>query len=313
MILLQTQFIPYKRKKDDDTLVKDSMGYLIKNDLYRPEYQLPQLINYSIPRTIISVMNLKYEGLLSIWKGHYPFFLRELTYSITEPIVNRFLTDITLTRRDFPLIHSNNQNTRFTLLVTSHFITGLLLSPLELIQTRMVLQTRKKGLMKYKSTMHCYLTILKEEYDSFFDLYNNKLLFPTAIYHILSPLFRNSTPLVVDKLFGYSNNSIAVVFVEFGISLMELIVLVPLQTIRRRLMGQIIRRKPIDREFTTIIDLDPIPYSSWFDCMIRIMHEGSPEGKWSFRGLYRGFRVRLITNAVVALLQLLTHAVDTIE
>lgn len=311
MILLQTQFIP--KVQNEDPTETDSFGYLI-NKGEACDYQLPNIQNTSIPKTLFMCMKMKHEGFLSIWKGHTVFFARELTASVIEPLINNLITDSTFIQRDFALVHSSNLNARFTILMTSHFITGMLLSPLELIQTRLVVQSRKRGVQKYSSAIHCLTTVISEEYDGGFDIYKGKLLLPNALYHLLNPIFRNITPLMVDKLYGYYNESIMHVFIELGVSIIELIVMLPIETVRRRMMTQVIRRKPIEREFTTVVDIDPIPYTSITDCLYRlVVLENKTKYKWSIRGLYRGFKVRLTTNIVVAILQLLTHVVDTTE
>jgi fusion and transport protein UGO1 len=135
------------------------------------------------------------------------------------------------------------------------------------------------------------------------------LLIPSLLYHTLSPLFQHCTPIVLDRFFGVQENSTLFITTEFFINLLELIVMLPIETIRKRLQCQVIRKAPMkqERDFYTLVELDPIPYSSFLDCFYRVFGEDST---FKISRLYRGFRVRFMTSVLIALLQFLGHSIE---
>jgi fusion and transport protein UGO1 len=214
---------------------------------------------------------------------------------------------------DTPLMEAENVYSRFPLMISSHFLTGMLLSPLELIQTRMVVQTSRKGLRKYTSTFHAFTTILQEEFpnDYLGIITSPQLFIPSFIYHILNPIFQHSTPVILDRLVGATrDDSLLFAATEFGVSFVELLVMLPIETIRRRMQCQVIRKTPSterERDYQGLVELDPIPYRSVIDCLYRVVME---DNQFKISRLYRGFRVRLVTNVMVAILQLLSNSIE---
>jgi fusion and transport protein UGO1 len=204
----------------------------------------------------------------------------------------------------------------FAIQYFAHLSTGVLLSPLELVQTRflhytkgrLIVQTCRKK--KYKSSLHCLRTILKEEYPTnwFGILLESNLFIPTLAHHSLKPLFNHGTPLIVDRVFGITQDDSPVSFIlcELVISVIELIVMMPLETVRRRLQVQ--KHSAIvssNEHEETIVGISPIAYANSWDCIYRILgQEGS--NRMRMKGLYRGFKIRLFTNLFVAAAQILT-------
>ncbi|KAJ3312401.1 hypothetical protein HDV04_003151 [Boothiomyces sp. JEL0838] len=96
---------------------------------------------------------------------------------------------------------------------------------------------------------------------------------------------------------------------ELGVSIVEALVMLPIETIRRRLQCQVIRKAPKtekdDREFIGCVPLSKIPYTGIMDAFYRISSE---EG--GIRELYRGLRVRVVGSIMVALLQALTRLIE---
>ncbi|KAJ3254942.1 hypothetical protein HK103_006739 [Boothiomyces macroporosus] len=170
--------------------------------------------------------------------------------------------------------------------------------------------TSKRHYRKYRTTLHALSTIISEEYpDSFFGIYFTPHLFiPTLLFHTLSPVFQNCTPFIVDRIFG-STSSLLFTATELGVSIVEALVMLPIETIRRRLQCQVIRKAPKtekdDREFIGCVSLSKIPYTGIMDAFYRISSE---EG--GIRELYRGLRVRVVGSIMVALLQALTRLIE---
>jgi fusion and transport protein UGO1 len=124
----------------------------------------------------------------------------------------------------------------------------------------------------------------------------------------LKPLFDYGTPLIVDRVFGITQDDSPVSFVlcELVISVIELIVMLPLETVRRRLQVQKHSAIVSSNEHEgTVVGISPIAYASSWDCIYRISaQEGS--NRMRLKGLYRGFKIRLFTNFFIAVAQILT-------
>ena len=180
-------------------------------------------------------------------------------------------------------------------------------------------QTCKKGLRKYKSTYHCLTTIVQEEFSPHNPTQTStstllgiwltpNLLIPSLFQHCLEPLFEHITPVLTDRLLhSRKASSLAVVLLDFGISALELLIMTPIETVRKRLQCQAMITTPIlsgeSRDFNTVVELSssPLAYSSPLDCIWRIVmvEEG-------ISGLYRGFKAKITFAFSVALLQFLS-------
>lgn len=109
---------------------------------------------------------------------------------------------------------------------------------------------------------------------------------------------------------------------QLGLDTLELLITLPLQTIRKRMQCQIRSRTP-GKRFESVIPLRPVPYSGVGDAIYKIMKEegGKPTyGKKNknvkgynnglgLRGLYHGFGMQCTTNIVFFVF----HAINGIE
>ncbi|KAJ3046484.1 hypothetical protein HK097_000820, partial [Rhizophlyctis rosea] len=145
--------------------------------------------------------------------------------------------------------------------IGSHTLVGFLLSPLELVRTRLVLQTLTPYHRKYHGTYHCLSTLIAEE--GLLSLYLNRTTFPTILYYTLESFFKISTSTIIEDLLGVSpeHQPLAYLAAEIFVNAIELSITLPLETIRRRLYAQIITRTPSDKQFETVVQRCPIPYA----------------------------------------------------
>ncbi|KAI8922600.1 mitochondrial carrier domain-containing protein [Entophlyctis helioformis] len=333
-------------------MAADSSGYLLRttfddDDPTRPPYQLP-VLDVGTFGVIYRIATLNDEGFASLWKGNYAYFFKDLLFSWTQPTVSDVLaTVLSIPIDDAPLTHAESPNSAVGLLLASHVISGVLYSPLDLVQTRLVVQTSKRMRRKYRSVWHAIGTILTEEYpnDPSGIFFAPNLLVPSVAYYLLSPVFKHMGPFFIDRWIGVSQEDqpLEYLFFELGFSLLELVVMLPIETVRRRLMCQVIRRTPQrqsnrskrgaleEREFQTLVETSPIPYAGVFDCIYRVVaEEGGPRGVdgnaggslpgqgllsslGRLSGLYRGFTARLVANVLVACLQAVIKTIDVAD
>jgi fusion and transport protein UGO1 len=158
-------------------------------------------------------------------------------------------------------------------------------------------------------------------------LYWNRRLFPTVVHHILQPLFKHSTQYIIERwlLISMEHTPIIYQLCEFALGTLETAILLPVETVRRRLECQVLSKLPEEKRFEGMIECSKIPYTGMIDCAGRIIaEEGNRESKrkkrraakkerstvmylWkSIGGLYRGFKMRVLSNVAILLLRSFT-------
>lgn len=238
-----------------------------------------------------------------------------------------------------------------TVVLVSHIVCGIIVSPLELVQTRMVLQTSKKGSRKYKSTLDALITILRDEhaYNPLSLVLSPNMLIPSTLYHSFNTVFKYLGPLIGTRLLGIDYDYDIVSFFTFELifGLLETFVMSPIETIRRRLMCQVIAKPSLtpNREFQTVVETSPIPYTDPFNCLVRIISEegcqstnhsnsdkrskkrrrrstaNSTDGVFGgFRAmtrrmseLYRGVSAKLTSSLIVLCLRVLIKSIEILD
>lgn len=126
--------------------------------------------------------------------------------------------------------------------------------------------------------------------------FSSALLPANILYHGIVCFFKNSPPVIISRILGISGQDSPVVYAlcELVINVMELLVLLPVETARRRLFCQPRPRILVDdRPFQTLVELRPLPYSGLFDCMSAIIAE---EGGLRHRSRRAGRRRPSITT-----------------
>lgn len=160
-------------------------------------------------------------------------------------------------------------------------------------------------------------------------LYLNHNLLPSILYHTLTPLLQNTTPLIIDRVLRISASESPFLYglAELTLNTIELLITLPLDTIRKRLQCQIKARMP-KKPFETVVALRPVPYTGIADAAYHIVKEeggrrpkiygkknkqnkkpSSRFNTWGLRGLYQGFSMQCTSNIILFVL----HAVNGIE
>ncbi|KAJ1559865.1 hypothetical protein HK405_009068, partial [Cladochytrium tenue] len=267
----------------------DAAGYLVRTDAgggiggkgdaeddpTRPPYEI-SVHGASTAQVISRLVWMRDEGFWSLWKGNFTRWLSDMFESIIQPSIELALNDVLDIRDEgIPLLHVENPLPLMATKMLSETLTGYLLSPLELVRTRLIVQTSNPYHRKYAGTFDCLRTTVREEGLS--TLYFGRRLSSTLLYHALSPLFRHGAALLVQRVLALSPDSSPLLHeaATFLVGAAELAVLLPLETVRRRIDAQPLPRTPdaAARPFEPVVRCQQIPYAGLLDCAVRLALE----------------------------------------
>ncbi|KAF9991158.1 hypothetical protein BGZ75_004643 [Mortierella antarctica] len=232
----------------------DQAGYLVQDDVYddnsRPAFRVAPI-----------------EG------GQYTNWVYEILHLFAQPTLEATLNDtFDLYDDTIPLVNLDRVGPNMATMITSHLVVGFILSPLELVRTRLVVQTADPKQRKYSGLLNCLSTIISEE--GFLALWGGVNFVPTILYHTLTPLFTNSIPLIIDRVFGVSamDSPMLYALAELGLDTLDLLIRLPLETVRKRLQIQIQAKIP-GKRYETVVETRTRPYAGVIDCVKKIIQE----------------------------------------
>lgn len=185
--------------------------------------------------------------------------------------------------------------------------------------------------------VNCITTIISEEGVS--ALWGGVNLFPTILYHTLTPLLANSIPLIIDRVFKLTaaDSPFLYSLAELGLNTIELLIRLPIETIRKRLQIQIqTNGSSSAKKYRTVVETRKRPYYGMVDCVYRIIKEEGghhkrtsrttkgPDGSiittsvaqrpwysaWGVRGLYTGLGMHLTSNMALFAVGAVTNLQD---
>ncbi|KAI9293132.1 mitochondrial carrier [Neoconidiobolus thromboides FSU 785] len=276
--LIQVQHLPTIENEDIGT---------------KPAYQLSDLEG-GLWSTMNCIIKHPSEGV---------YWIYNMLHLFLQPSIEGTLNDtFDLYDDTIPLVHLDSAGPNIATMMVSNLAAGLLLNPLDLIRTRLIVQSSDPKVAKYNGPFHALVTILQEE--GLEALYWGEDILPSALYHILSPLMQQCAPLIIDRLFHISPLDSPFIYglFELALSTIELMIVLPLDTIRKRLQAQPRYKSTANKNFIGCIRTRNAPYANALDCAYRIVtEEAKPEPKrqligvttyyqtHGFGALYRGF------------------------
>jgi fusion and transport protein UGO1 len=212
------------------------------------------------------------EGFTALWKGQLLSTCHNWLFNSLQPQIHSTLSVViplpSTGLSDLPLASYPDPAIPLALQVMSHLATLLLLSPLELIRTRLILAPRG-SVSSYSLARRAI-----DEEGGLTGLYlHPNLLFPTLIEHTLRPLITLSIPLMIERQLQISPDIAPLTYatcdLAFGIA--TSLVMLPIETVRRRLQVQNRgRKKRSDRTVVRVRDTD---YVGVVDALWRIATE----------------------------------------
>ncbi|SJL05849.1 uncharacterized protein ARMOST_09185 [Armillaria ostoyae] len=250
----------------------DEHGYVIRRSVLeegtRPEYIIPVGSANGVWGMIKRVGRFRGEGWLALWKGLLTSCCTEVLSTTFQPLVHNILQSLFLPTT--PLF----QQPPLLLPIASHIITGFLLSPLDLVRTRLIVQSYLPRYRSYSGPIDALSQILRDE-GGFQGVYFHPNLFiPMLIDTALRPAVSLVLPgLLVSYLGAHiteDSSPFAWGFAELAGSCVGLLITLPFETIRRRLQVQVRgSAKPIKG----CVELRPAPYNGVVDALWHIITE----------------------------------------
>ncbi|KAL1920234.1 uncharacterized protein VTP21DRAFT_1380 [Calcarisporiella thermophila] len=217
------------------------------------------------------------EGPGALLKGQFASWIYEMLYLTVQPPLESLLNNaFDLYDDNIPLANLEAVGPNISTLVASHFVVGVLLSPLELVKTRMIIQTSISPHKKYRNTIHCLRTVIAEE--GLAHLYLGPHLVPNVLYHILIPLLGKLFPLIIDRWLHTTAADAPVLYglAELLLNTMSLLITLPLDTVRKRLHCQPHPYSSAlleEKSFKSMVQLSPRRYAGLLDCLGSIIAE----------------------------------------
>ncbi len=139
------------------------------------------------------------EGWLGLWKGSLTSFIYELTSSTIQPIVSSILSVFApAALSPLPLAYAPYPYKTLGLLLSSHLITGVLVSPLDLVRTRLIAQSTLPAHRKYSGPYDAMKKTLREEGGWKTAYLHPNLLIPTILDFTIRPLLSLGAPLLIE-------------------------------------------------------------------------------------------------------------------
>ncbi|GAA6022614.1 hypothetical protein JCM11491_000701 [Sporobolomyces phaffii] len=266
----------------------DPAGYLSARDhLARPEWVMPIVVQGGVWDMIKSVARWKGEGWRSLWKGQLTTFLYDAVSTALQPAFLSLLTVLlsplsTPSFTTLPLIYSPRPVPLLLFTTLSHALTTFVLSPLDLVRTRLIVQSSQPAHRKYSNPVAALATIAREEGGYAQTYLHANLVVPTVLDAVVRPLVHLSIPLVITRYLHVepSTSPVSFALAELVLSSAGLLVTVPIETVRKRLQLQSRaefvragRAGGVGRPWRSSVELRPTPYQGVVECVWRILTE----------------------------------------
>jgi mitochondrial fusion and transport protein UGO1 len=184
-----------------------------------------------------------------------------------QPLVRSLLEGIFSPNLDAP--SSSLMAPSLLIPMASHVFTGFLLSPLDLVRTRLIVQSSRYP--SYNGPVDALRKILKHEGGLWGVYFHPHLFLPTIIDCTLRSVgpFALHT-LVANSLSISPEHSFLIGCAEFCGNLASLLISMPFETVRRRLQ---IQARGMARPIRTCVEVRPVPYNGMVDAFWHIVTE----------------------------------------
>ncbi|KAJ1803495.1 hypothetical protein LPJ75_005865, partial [Coemansia sp. RSA 2598] len=280
----------------------DHRGYVVEAQEkdaggFKPGYQLDALpdAKLAVLRRLITHPT---EGFLSMFKGSFSLWVYNMLHLLLQPTLEGVLNEMLGLYDSAPMSTYVDSSAPSALtLVISNAVVGWLLSPLELVRTRLMIQSASPIHRKYRGTFHALKTVSREEGGLMAMYLSPYHLVPTLLKHTLDPIFRDMGSFFLDRVAGIDPYDHPTTFAFGGLvwKTVSALVMLPIDTIRARLQAQtrytnkvsstakqlaagpasagLAKKTEQFKEFRTCVPLSTVPYTGMANCAWRIIAE----------------------------------------
>ncbi|TFY53489.1 hypothetical protein EVJ58_g9426 [Rhodofomes roseus] len=271
---------PSKLEAEGETLppprVADERGYVVRQSVLdeaaTPEYVMPLGSADGTWGMIKQLGRFRSEGWLSLWKGLLTTTVHEALYNGLQPSCHAILQYIL--SPIFPSLSSASSS--LLLPVASHTLAGFILSPLQLVRTRLIIQSANPRFRTYSGPIDALSQILAHEGGLHGVYLHPHLLIPTLLEHTLRGLIPLTLPALIASYLGFGTHlspdmhpvlwNISELLGDFAGSL----IMLPIETIRRRLQAQV---RGTAKPLRACVEVRPAPYNGVVDALWHIITE----------------------------------------
>ena len=222
----------------------DESGYVMRRSMFdegtRPEFVMPVVFTGGVWEMIRAVARGR-EGWFGLWKGSFTTFVLDLCAQTIQPGLYSFLAlFVPGSKSSLPLPYTPQPYRTLSVLFLSHLLTGIAVSPIDLVRTRLVAQSTLPRHRKYRGPLDALQQILEQEGGWKTTYFHPQLLIPTILDFTFRPFLSLATPLFIDHYLRVDPNSSPVLYAlwELVVSTIGLCITLPLETVRRRLQVQ---------------------------------------------------------------------------
>ncbi|KAF9229630.1 mitochondrial carrier [Gyrodon lividus] len=252
----------------------DDKGYVIRTSVMedgtRPEYIIPVGSADSSWSMVKRVATFRGEGWLSLWKGLLTSCIHDVVYTNVQPLIDSVLHSL------FVSSQGGFYRPPLLLPVASHVLAGFLLSPLDLVRTRLIAQSSMQRYRTYTGPINALSDILANEGGLKGVYLHPHLLIPTVLETGLRSLMHVTLPAMIAPRLGLGphvaadTHPVGWAFAEVITGCAGLLVTLPIETVRRRLQVQ---TRGTAKPLRTCVETRPVPYNGVVDALWHILTE----------------------------------------
>jgi len=159
--------------------------------------------------------------------------------------------------------------------ILSHILTGFILSPLDLIRTRLIVQSFSSRHQRYTGPIDAFKQILRDEGGLKGIYLHPQLLIPTLVDSAIRPIIALSLPGTIARSIAGPHSSpdthpTTYVFSELSAACAGAFITLPIETIRRRLQVQV---RGVAKPLKACVEIRPAPYNGMVDAFWHILTE----------------------------------------
>jgi fusion and transport protein UGO1 len=269
--------------------LSNDQGYVVRRSVLeegtRPEYIIPVGSANGVWGMIKRIGRFRGEGWLALWKGLLTFCINDALFAAIQPLIDNPLKSL------FFSPATPFQQPPLFIPIASHLFTGLILSPLDLIRTRLIIQSSIPRYRTYTGPIDAISQILHHEGGLKGIYLHPHLLIPTIIDHTLRPLVAIAVPTLLAAYVGTpitaASHPIVWGVAEFMGNCAGLLITLPFETVRRRLQAQV---RGSARPVKACVEMRPAPYNGVVDTLWHILTEERSDLPLKVKRARRGSR-----------------------